>query len=177
MAKQDIQFTAYLSQSLEVLSRGGALLVSTGKNGRPNVMTIGWGTVGWIWGKPIFCVLVRPSRYTHECLEATPEFTVNIPPRSLAGAVAYCGKVSGRDEDKFAAQNLTATPGRRVAPPVVEECVIHYECRVVEKNSVIQQTLSAEIDRSAYRSGDYHTLYFGEIVAVYADADALTKLA
>lgn len=175
MAKQDIHYTAYLAYALDVLSHGGALLVAADKTGRANAMTIGWGTVGWIWGKPIFCALVRPSRFTHGLLETNPEFTVNIPPRELSAAVAFCGKASGRDHDKFAECNLTAVASRHVSPPVIAECLMHYECRVVEKNEVLPTTLAAEIDRSAYKSGDYHTVYYGEILAVYADTEAVER--
>jgi flavin reductase (DIM6/NTAB) family NADH-FMN oxidoreductase RutF len=176
MAKQDIHYTTYMQQTLEVLSHGGALLVSADKAGHANIMTIGWGTVGWIWGKPIFCVLVRPSRFTYELLEQNGEFTVNVPSRDLAEAVAYCGTVSGRNYDKFAEKNLTARASRHVHPPIIAECVVHYECRVVQKNAVIPQTLSSEIAQSAYRNGDHHTMYYGEILAAYGDTDALARL-
>ena len=93
----------YLNETLDVLGKPGLLLVSTDADGKPNAMTIGWGTVGIIWGKPIFVVLVRPSRYTYGLMEQTEDFTVNVPSAELREAVAFCGSKSGRDYDKFAA--------------------------------------------------------------------------
>ena len=88
----------------------------------------------------------------------------------------YFGNVSGRDYDKFKQKRLTTTPGRKIKSPIIEECAIHYECRVVHKNDVIPDKLAEEILGSAYRQGDFHRIYFGEILAVYADADAKNKL-
>ena len=176
MAKQDIHYTTYLRETLEVLSLDGALLVSANKAGHANVMTIGWGMFGWVWGKPVLAVLVRPSRYTYELLEDGGDFTVNVPPRTMAETVAYCGSVSGRNFDKFEERKLTAKASRHVRAPIIEECAVHYECRVIHKNNVDPATLVPEVAQSAYRSGDYHRLYYGEILAGYANPDALVDL-
>ena len=177
MAKEDVHFTTYLKETLAVLSNGGALLAVADTSGGANVMTIGWGTVGWVWGKPVFLVMVRPSRYTYSFLEDHGEFTVNVPGRELAAAVARCGSASGRDVDKFAECGLTAVPGRRVKVPVIEECVLHYECRVVHRNDVIPAELAPDIDATFYADRSYHRCYYGEILAVYGDPDAGVTLA
>jgi flavin reductase (DIM6/NTAB) family NADH-FMN oxidoreductase RutF len=135
-------------------------------------MTIGWGTIGIIWGKPIFVVLVRPSRYTHGLIEQMEDFTVNVPAADMADVVAFCGSASGRDHDKFAEKGLIAVPGRKVKSPIIDQCVIHYECKVVHKNDVLKDNLASEIISSAYPRGDFHTIYYGEILSVYASPDA-----
>jgi len=66
----------------------GLLLATTGTDGKPNVMTIGWGTIGSIWFRPMFVVLVRPSRHTYSRMEQVSDFTVNVLPRELAAAAA-----------------------------------------------------------------------------------------
>ena len=177
MSKIEACYTDYLKETNKMLGHSGLLLASVDAQGNPNVMTIGWGTIGIIWGKPIFVVLVRPSRYTHGLIEITNDFTVNVPTPELADEVSYFGTVSGRDQDKFKVKGLTATPGKIVKAPIVEECAIHYECRVVHKNDVIPDELAEEIRNSAYRQGDFHRIYFGEILSVYADVDAKKRLA
>ena len=169
-------YTDYLKETLDALGKPGLLLVSTDAKGKPNAMTIGWGTVGIIWGKPIFIVLVRQSRYTHELMEQTEDFTVNVLPADMADVVDFCGTKSGRDCDKFAEKGLTAVPGKKVKSPIIEECVIHYECKVVHKNDVLKDKLAAEITSSAYAEGDFHTIYYGEILSVSASPDAAEKL-
>jgi hypothetical protein len=42
---------------------------------------------------------------------------------------------------------------------------------------VIPDELADEIRASAYPQGDFHRIYFGEILAVYVDADAKERLA
>ena len=158
------------------MGKMGLLLVSVDPVGKPNTMTIGWGTVGIIWGKPIFTVLVRPSRYTHNCMESTGDFTVNVPSAKMSEIVAFCGSASGRDHDKFKEKGLIAVPGNAVKSPIIEQCLIHYECKVVHKNNVLKENLDGRIISSAYKSGDFHTIYHGEILAAYASPDFIKKV-
>ena len=177
MPKIEVSYTDYLKETNKMLGHGGLLLASVDAKGNPNAMTIGWGTIGIIWAKPIFIVLVRPSRYTYDLIEITNNFTVNVPTPKLADKVSYFGTVSGRNQNKFKAKGLTVSPGKKVKSPIIDECVINYECRVVHKNDVIPDRLADEIRYSAYRQGDFHRIYFGEILVVYADIDAKEKLA
>jgi len=172
-SKVEIGYTDCLKETFDVMRSMGLLLVSIDSRGKPNAMTIGWGTIGIIWGKPIFTVLVRPSRYTHGLIERTGDFTVNVPPKKLAEAVAFCGSASGRDHDKFSEKGLVAVPGRTVKSPVIEQCLIHYECKVVHKNDVLKDKLASSIVSAAYPAGDFHTIYYGEILAVYASSNKL----
>ena len=174
--KTEIKYTDYLKETLDKLRGMGLLLVSAGPDGKPNAMTIGWATIGVIWGKPIFTVLVRPSRYTFGLMENADSFTVNVPSADMRDVLAFCGSKSGRDYDKFAEKNLTAVAGKKVKSPIIEECVINYECRIVHKNNVLPDKLSEEIVSSAYKSGDFHTIYYGEILATWASPDAREKL-
>ncbi len=177
MAKVTIRYTDLFAETMRRMREDGLLLLTVARDGKPNVMTIGWGTIGSIWGRPIFVVLVRPSRYSFSRLEEVREFTVNVPPRELAAAVSHCGTVSGRNHDKFQEAKLTPVASRQVRPPVVQECVIHYECRVLHYNDVVPDALAQPVRDEFYPEGDFHRVYFGEIVAAYADEDAARRLA
>ncbi len=176
MPKTDIAYTQLVDKTMKVMTSTGLLLVSLDANGRANPMTIGWGAIGSVWGRPMFLVLVRPSRYTYQCIEQTGDFTVNVPPASLKEAVLHCGTVSGRQEDKLAVLGLTATGSRKVDSPIIQQCVIHYECEVVHKNDVIPSQLLPDIQTGSYQSGDYHRVYWGHIVAATADLEAAAGL-
>ena len=176
MAKILVDFAELLPETLGALADPGCLLVSQGRSGKPNAMTIGWATFGIIWSKPICVVLVRPSRYTWKLLEESEGFTVNVPPPSLAKAALFCGTKSGRDTDKFAEMHFTAIPSQHVGAPLIGECVIHYECRIVHRNHVDPGTLAADVARECYPKGDFHTLYYGQILGVTADEDARERL-
>lgn len=177
MAKETVHYLDYWRETAEVMAEDGLLLVSVDRQGKPNAMTIGWGTVGWVWRGPVFLVLVRPSRYTYELIDETGDFTVNVPPPEFAEVLSFCGGFSGRNRDKFAERGLTALPGKHVRSPIVGECLIHYECRVIHKNDIADAALDPVIRMNSYPTGDYHRVYFGEIVDVYADEDAQERLA
>jgi len=176
MSKASVAFSQHIKETYQVMERDGLLLVSQAHPGKPNAMTIGWGSVGIIWGKPMFTVLVRPSRYTYGCIEKVPEFTVNVPTPALKDAVKFCGSRSGRDVDKFARMGLTAMPSAEISVPIIEECAIHYECRVVHRNDVQPDELARQIVTGCYAQGDFHRLYFGEILRTYVDFERIGTL-
>jgi flavin reductase (DIM6/NTAB) family NADH-FMN oxidoreductase RutF len=176
MAKVRVRYTDLFAQTIQRMREDGLLLVTLGADGKANVMTIGWGTMGSIWSRPVFIVLVRRSRHTYTRLEQVSDFTVNVPPPELAEAVSHCGTVSGRDHDKFQEMRLTTIPSREVRPPVIKECVVHYECRVLHRNDIVPDALADAVREEFYDTGDFHRVYFGEIVAAYADEDAARRL-
>jgi flavin reductase (DIM6/NTAB) family NADH-FMN oxidoreductase RutF len=175
MTKVPVRYGDYFAQTIQRMREDGLLLVTVGADGKPNIMTIGWGTIGSIWSRPIFIVLVRPSRHTYSRLEQVSDFTVNVPPRELAPAASYCGTVSGRDHDKFQELRLTPVPSREVHSPIIQECLVHYECRTLHRNDVVPAALAQAVRDESYPDGDFHRIYFGEIVAAYADEDAAQR--
>jgi flavin reductase (DIM6/NTAB) family NADH-FMN oxidoreductase RutF len=169
MAKVKVDYKEYFAETMERMRDDGLLLVTKGKDNKANVMTIGWGTIGCIWGKTIFIVLVRPSRHTYSRLEQIDEFTVNVPSKDFAKAALHCGTVSGRDHDKFKEMNLSETTSTAVQVPIIEECHINYECRTLHKNDLIPEMLDIDAKEQFYPEDDFHRVYFGEILATYAD--------
>jgi flavin reductase (DIM6/NTAB) family NADH-FMN oxidoreductase RutF len=176
MPKEGAQFTEHYASVMETLLSRGLLLGSYDTAGKANIMTIGWGVLGSIWGKPIWIVLVRPSRHTYSAIEHSRAFTVNVPGSDLAEACEICGCESGRNLDKFAACGLTARRALTVEAPVVMECPIVYECKVVHFNDILAPRLSGEILAGSYRDGDFHRAYWGEIIACNADREAAKML-
>ena len=146
---------------------GGGLLLATGAQGNP--MTIGWATIGRIWGRPVMTVYVRPSRYSFSLLENLPEFTVNIPWEDHSNAVAICGSNSGRDMDKIAACGFSLGAPEFISVPHINECRFHYECRVIHKSNVVNADLDPEIVSRSYPGGDFHRVYYGEILGVFRE--------
>ena len=156
MAKTEVAYTAYFDRYCQTLGSGGSLLASVDANGRPNAMTIGWALLGVVWRRPICAVFVRPSRYTYGCIEATGDFTVNVPPPELAEQVLFCGTESGRDRDKFEQSGWTPLPASQVNAPIIKECPLALECRTRQKLSL-----------------GSHDLYIGEVLAVQAHEELL----
>jgi len=176
MAKIEAPYDQHIPLLLKSLARGGALLVATDKDGRPNAMTIGWAQIGIIWGRRIMSVMVRPSRYTYGCVEASRDFTVCVPYPDQADAVLFCGTESGRDVDKFEECGFTAEPSHGLKSPTIAECGVCYECQVVNHADFVPEHLLPDVCEQCYNSGDYHRIYFGQILRVTADADVEARM-
>ncbi|MEA3355954.1 MAG: flavin reductase family protein [Candidatus Bipolaricaulota bacterium] len=168
--KKQISWSDEIELLKKALSGEGAFLVVLDKEGKGNPMTIGWGEVGIVWSLPVFTVLVRRSRYTYLCLQSSGEFTVNVPsPGTLENELQFCGTKSGRDLDKAAACELTLIAGRKVKTPVIEECALHYECRILARKQLEETDFSSsDILEEHYKDDDHHMIVMGKILTAYA---------
>jgi flavin reductase (DIM6/NTAB) family NADH-FMN oxidoreductase RutF len=171
-----LHFQEYFAETIRKLEKPGLLLVSANRQGKSNVMTIGWGLIGVFWGKPVFTISVRSSSYTRELIEDSGEFTVNVPEESMNDIVQHCGEVSGREHDKFSECKLSLLQSRFVRPPIIKQCKLHYECRVVQRTDIIPRlvpvkffirVMTTKLKEIFHNRGNYRSLYFGEILAVY----------
>lgn len=167
---------SYAQHSEEMLTQlpKGAFL-SVEADGRINTMTIGWGFIGFMWQLPVMVVAVRPTRFTYELLEKSVQFTVSVPlNKQLNKALAGAGSTSGRDLDKFAQFSITPLDAREVKGPVIKDCQLYYECQVIYKQVLDENSLDSDLRRQYYPLEDYHTLYFGRILTSYKQ-EALTS--
>ena len=161
---KDAHYMAIAERAMAQIQKGAFLTVAV--DGKRNTMTIGWATIGFCWRKPVFMVAVRDSRHTFTLMEKAPDFTVSVPATHMKDEIMFCGTKSGRDVDKFAALGIAAAAARRVASPIIDISGIHLECRTILKTAM-DPALMADDLQPLYPDKDYHTLYFGEIVACY----------
>ena len=127
------------------------LITVADKQGVFNVFTVAWtGTI--CSDPPMVSISVRPERYSHQMIEDTGEFVINLTTKELAYAVDYCGVKSGKDTDKFKDMNLNLLPADKVKAPLVKESPVNIECRV----------------KDILRLGT-HDMFVAEVVAVHAD--------
>ena len=128
-----------------------AVMVSCGDGEVKNIITIAWtGIINS--DPPITYISVRKSRYSHDIIERTGEFVINLTTEKLAFAADYCGVRSGRDVDKFRQQELTACESEVVGCPSIGESPVNIECRVIEKKEY-----------------PTHDMFIAEIVSVSVD--------
>ena len=170
--KKYIDLWEYAGHILEQV--GTAALVTTQADGEVNTMTIGWGTLGVEWAKPIFTVFVRQSRHTKSLLDKNGEFTINVP---LKGAdvkdiMRLCGSKSGRDVNKIGELGLTLEKPDTISVPGIKEVPITLECRVIYKQDQDLNALAEDRRLRYYKpgtrdDGDFHTAYYGEVLAAY----------
>lgn len=156
---------------------GKGILVTAKADGPANPMTIGWGTLGIQWGKPIYIVFVRQSRYTKQLLDQNGEFTINVP---LSGCdkqiLSFCGTKSGRDVDKVQALGLHLEDPLTISVPGIRELPLTLECKVIYCQDQLPEAIAPENIARYYPKDengriDFHTAYYGQITAAYIIED------
>lgn len=144
-----------------------AMLITVGTSERWNTMAASWGTMGYLWNKPISIVFIRPSRYTYSFVEKAEGFTISFFPPAWRSAIEFCGTHSGRDTDKIQATGLK--------PVELESGRITFE----QANLVLSCTTASRVPfevgqfilpsiKEHYAEGDYHTMYVGFLDQVLA---------
>jgi flavin reductase (DIM6/NTAB) family NADH-FMN oxidoreductase RutF len=140
---------------LELLPQFPIVLVST----RSNVLTV--NQVHYFTFAPLrLGVAVARVRHSWQLIDDEGEFVVNVPGPELLDAVRTCGKLSGRDGDKFVRAGLTPIPSQEVAAVSVAECGAHIECRVTRRLDF-----------------DERTWFIGDVVAADRSPDHVGSLA
>lgn len=166
--QKELEYSKHMNEIIAKLSGEGVFLNSS-YNGNINTMIIGWASFGVIWGRPVAIVAVRYSRYTYELINKSGVFTISVPTNNaLKKELAFCGSRSGRDHDKFKETGLTLVGGRKVDVPVIGECGMHFECKVIYKQAMEPALIDAKIDEKFYKGNDFHVLFYGEILDNYS---------
>lgn len=156
----------YAGEICKAMPQG--ILMTTKAGNTVNTMTIGWGTIGIQWGKPVFIAFVRDSRYTMEILNANGEFTINVPLGDLDKKIlGYCGTKSGRDTHKIADMGLTLEEPEVISVPGIKELPLTLECKVIYRQRQENDRIPDDLFHRYYPAGDYHTAFYGEIVSAY----------
>ncbi len=139
-----------------LLQPGPVTLITSLFHAQHNVMAAAWlmplGTDPMLIG-----VAIRPDRLTHEFVSRSEVFALNIPTIDLLNQVHRCGIESGRDRDKFLSSGLTPADAVELDVPLVEECVAHIECGVVERISMTD-----------------HDLFVGQVLVASANDELFT---
>ncbi len=104
---------------------------------------------------PVVACGLSPGHHTCAGIVASRCFSLNLPSADLVEATDWCGLTSGRATDK--SRVFDVSPGEVTGAPLVGQCRLSAECRLL-------QTVPFAVD----------TVYFGEVVAVYADEAVVT---
>jgi flavin reductase (DIM6/NTAB) family NADH-FMN oxidoreductase RutF len=117
--------------SEQIFPRVVALICTANKEGKPNVMTTSF-LMPISFEPKILAVSISPKRYSFENLKEVPEFTLNVLTKEMKEIAEICGSFSGRKFDKFKMAKLETEKSRKVLPPVIKNCPISLECKVLE---------------------------------------------
>ena len=174
--KQQVNVFDYAGHICESMKKG--ILLTTKTADKVNTMTIGWGTIGIEWGRPIFVAYVRVGRHTRELLDACGEFTINVPYGEVDTKIlGFCGTKSGRDTDKIAEMGLELVESDFVSVPGFRQFPLTLECKVLSQKLQNIPMLPETLRNRYYPTGingsdpgkneDFHIAYYGEIVNAY----------
>ena len=146
------------------------MLITAGDIQHFNTMTASWSGVGFLWGKPVAFVFIRPERYTHDFVEQNDRLTLTFFDEADKDILNFCGTKSGRDYDKVKETGLrpVATPGGNVS---FEQARLTIEGRKLYKTRL---TADGFIDKAALErwyhdkpGGGLHDVYVVEIENVF----------
>ena len=141
--------------------------LAAGKEGDMNLMTIAWGTLGELWGRPVVTVYVSTSRYTYEFMEKNDYFTITHFPASMRQELQYLGTASGRNEDKVKGAGLTLE-FTSLGNPIFAEADLAIECKKIYAEQFKADLMPIEQRQWYDQNGlGIHVAYVGEIVNVW----------
>ena len=124
------------------------LLIGADVEGKPNFLAAAW-VMRCESSPPQIAVALAPH-HTNLGMEAHREFSVNVPGKRLVAETDYCGIYSGNKVDKSAL--FSVFRGELEHAPMIEECSVAMECRLVQQVSLAK-----------------HTIYIGSIENIFAD--------
>jgi flavin reductase (DIM6/NTAB) family NADH-FMN oxidoreductase RutF len=107
---------------------------------------------------PMISISVRPGRASHALIEEYREFVVNIPFPEMKLVSDFVGSTTLRETDKWEETGLTPVPAMHVKIPLLTECPVNLECRVIQ-----QVRLPS------------HSLFIAEVVALHAEKSVLNE--
>ena len=142
-----------------------AQLLAAGDREKSNAMTIGWGGIGTLWGRPALTVYVAEKRYTKEFMDKSQFFTVMSFNVADSKVLNYMGRYSGRDGDKAAALGLH-TAYTANGTPYYTEATMVIECRIMYAAPFDPEGFKSDVPKNMYRNfpAGIHSMYIGEVV-------------
>lgn len=97
-------------------------------------------------------------RFCHSLINETKEFGLNIPSSELTDAILKIGTTHSNEVDKFAETGLTQLQGNKISAPLISECFMNIECKVLEQ----------------FVTGD-HTVFVAEPLAAQMNEDVMVN--
>ncbi len=142
-----------------------AELLAAGNKEKSNAMTIGWGGIGILWGRPALTVYVAEKRYTKEFMDKSEYFTVMAFDAKNRKVLNYMGSKSGRDGDKAKALGLH-TAYTENGTPYYTEATMVIECKIMYAAPFDPRYFKSDAPKNMYADfpAGIHSMYIGEII-------------
>lgn len=145
------------------------LLLTAGTLDAFNMMTVAWGSIGFMWSRPFAQVVVRPQRHTRKYIDQSDSFTLCAFPEKYHKDLLTLGTISGRDVDKLSQTGFTLKGSRSVSTPSYNEANLILECRTIYYQDMDPNGFMDKTIHDNYEANDYHRIYYGEILAAFCE--------
>ena len=159
-----------LSKSKWLVEPGCVIMVTSGTMKMANIMTFSWQTPVNTADPCLIVLAISHVRYSYDLIKQNQELVINVPGEELLEQTHFVGTVTGRNIDKFKESGLTPIPAKMVAPPLIEECAGHLECRIAEifkmqtHDLLVCEVLRAVADKELFDGKwipeKFHTLHY-----------------
>lgn len=151
--KGDTKMKKNIANMKSCLQPTPKVLVSCrGTDGENNALTVAY-CCNCSFDPPMVMVGVVPSRYSHKMIKETGCFVVNLVGKEYKETLEYLGTHSKRDGDKLAKMNVKLSEGVKVNAPILDDCPVNIECRVVD--SIVTGS---------------HEMFVGKVEYIHAEA-------
>lgn len=154
-----------LNENIFKLIANDWMLITAGDETKANTMTASFGGFGVLFHKNVAHIYVRPERYTYDFLEKSDTFSLSFFDDSYRSMLAYCGKVSGRDEDKISKCKLELLFSNNT--PYFNQSKLTIICKKIYRQD-FEKDCFTDVDpyNKTYSSGGMHRMYIGEIIEI-----------
>jgi len=118
-----------------------AFLIGANVGEKPNFMTAAWSGIA-ASTPPMLTVALQHHRHTLKGIRENGTFSVNVPGTNLVVETDYCGIVSGSTKANKAEDcRFTVFYGKLKNAPLIEQCPVNLECKVVHTLALGSHTL------------------------------------
>jgi flavin reductase (DIM6/NTAB) family NADH-FMN oxidoreductase RutF len=139
-------------------------LLTAGTLEKNNMMTVSWGSLGYMWNRPFAQIVVRPQRHTFNFTEEFDTFTLCAFPDDFQADLTLLGTKSGRHENKLDLCSIHYKASQRIPAPGYEEAELILECKKIYRQKMDPTGFLDASIQNNYALKDYHIIYYGEIV-------------
>lgn len=147
-----------VKQKAGQLSPAPALIVSCrDKSGRNNAIVVGFAANVSL-NPAMVMVGIQTHHFSYGIIKEQGEFIINFAAKGNEDLYMYMGTKSGKNEDKFAAMNVAWENGKVVDAPILTDCPVSMECKIV----------------SSVKPGT-HELFFATVEAIHCDKEYLDE--
>lgn len=150
------------SDAIDLIGKEWMLIGAADKrHENANAMTASWGTIGFLWNRPVCICFIRPQRYTFGLAKENERLSFSFFGEECRKALAFCGKESGKDGYKLERAGLAYTMVDGV--PVFDSARLTLIGRKLYSDEIKKANFIDPSMLKNYPADDFHTFYICEI--------------